>query len=157
MVVSIIATSFRRPGITRTSDSPYAAGRAADDGIVGTAAVIDRLVSEGWEHRHVGHDDLVAGAGGVFVLATKVVPGRAAIEDGALTARLLDDDETVVRYGGLRGRLLASALRLGRGVRAVVVVWGDFPRGVVEDHGIAYVHGDELAGWLHAHALRLAS
>jgi hypothetical protein len=157
MVVSIIATSFRRGGITRTRDSPYAVRRAADDRSMGTAAVIDALVSDGWEHRHVGHDDLVAGPGGVFVLATKVVPGRAAIENGALTARLLDDDETLVRYGGLRGRLLASALRLGRGVRAVVVVWGEFPRGVVEDDGVAYVHGDELAGWLRAHALRLAS
>jgi hypothetical protein len=124
---------------------------------VGTAGVIDLLIAEGWEHGHLGHDDLVAGPGGVFVLATKVVPGRASIEEGTLTARLLDDDETVVRYGGLRGRLLASAVRLGRGVRAVVVVWGDFPRGVVEDDGVAYVHGDELAGWLRSSALRLAS
>src|SRR5262245_54981287 len=121
MVVSIIATSFRRPGITRTSDSPYAGPRAADDETVGTAALIDLLGTEGWEHVHLGADDLIAGPGGVFVLATKIVPGRAAVEDGALTARLLDDDETVVRYGGLRGRLLATSLRLGRGVRPVVV------------------------------------
>jgi hypothetical protein len=95
----------------------------------------------------------------VFVLATKAVPGRAAVEDGVLTARLLDDDETVVRYGGLRGRLLAAALRLGRGVRPVVVVWGEFPRGVVDDDGVVYVHGDALVGWLHSHrgALPLAS
>ena len=126
---------------------------------MGTAALIDLLVVEGWEHRHLGADDLIAGPGGVFVLATKIVPGRAVVENGALSARLLDDDETVVRYGGLRGRLLAAALRLGRGVRPVVVVWGEFPRGVVEDDGVAYVHGDLLGDWLrsHQHALPLAS
>jgi hypothetical protein len=159
MVVSIIATSFRRGGITRTSDSPYARPPDADDPTVETAAVIDRLVSEGWEHRHLGADDLIAGGAGVFLLATKGVPGRVAIEDGALTARLDDDDETVIRYGGLRGRLLGAAGRLGRGVRAVVVIWGDFPGGVVEDDGVAYVHGDELTGWLGSQQreLRLAS
>jgi hypothetical protein len=126
---------------------------------VGTAALIDLLVAEGWEHRQLGADDLVAGPDGVFVLATKVVPGRAAVEGGALTARLDDDDETVVRYGGLRGRLLAVALRLGRGVRPVVVVWGEFPRRVVEDDGVAYVHGDALSGWLRSQRrpLQLAS
>ena len=110
----------------------------------------------------------LVGPDGVYLLATKVVPGRASVEGGALTGRLGDDDETVVRYGGLRGRLVAAAARLARAssghgeVRPVVVVWGDFPAGAVDDGGIAYVHGDELAAWLRsgraaAHELALAS
>ena len=84
----------------------------------------------------------------------EVEPGRIAVEGGALTGRLGDDDETVVRYAGLRGRLLAAAARLARKstvrpeIRPVVVIWGDFPPRAVDDGGVAYVHGDELDAWL---------
>jgi hypothetical protein len=251
MVVSIIATSFRRPGITRTSDSPYAWRRAADDvsvnaaggyaqqryqrglaswrrravrplvlacspvvvlaillaaatgsgplwfaaglalGGVGaivsvarhdppsdvanwglgaqgerrTGEVLRALETEGWQVQHDlelrrggNLDHLVVGPHGVFLLETKATRGRADVEDGTLTAYSSDDDETVWRHRGLRGRLLANAAALSREiagsanvrtwVQPVVVIWDEFPRRVVEDRGLAYVHGDDLLVWL---------
>jgi hypothetical protein len=119
---------------------------------VSTAAVIGTLAADGWQLRESAAGELLAGPGGAYLLATKVVAGRATIEGGALTVRVDDVDETVVRYGGLRGRLLAGAARLSRGtiVRPVVVIWGDFRQRVVEDGGVAYVHGDALAEWLRS-------
>jgi hypothetical protein len=119
---------------------------------VSTPAVIGTLAAEGWELRETAGGELLVGPGGAYLLATKVVAGRATIEAGALTVRVDDVDETVVRYGGLRGRLLAGAARLSRGtmVRPVVVIWGDFPQRAVDDDGVAYVHGEELAAWLRS-------
>ncbi len=132
-----------------------------------TGEVLAALVREGWNVRHDlelarggNLDHVVVGPGGVYLLETKALRGRAAVEEGALTAHSMDDDETVWRHRGLRGRLLANAAALGldiartAGVRPwvqpVVVVWGRFPQRVVEDAGVAYVHGDELEGWLRA-------
>jgi hypothetical protein len=122
---------------------------------VKTAAVIGALAAEGWQLRDSGAGDLLVGPGGAYLLETKVFPGQAAIESGALTVRLGDDDETIVRYAGLRGRLVAAAARLS--ARPVVVLWGDFPQRAVDDDGLAYVHGDALAAWLRSHELQLAS
>ena len=115
------------------------------------------LEALGWRVRRAGRDWLVVGSGRAFLLAWREVPGRATIEGGVLTARLRDDDETIVRYAGLRGRVLAAAWRVGQGIRPVVVVDGDFPGRVVEDEGLVYVRADELAAWLRPFALPLAS
>jgi hypothetical protein len=129
-----------------------------------TATVIGTLAAEGWQLRESAAGELLVGPGGAYLLATKVVAGRATIEAGALTVRVDDIDETVVRYGGLRGRLLAGAARLSRAtiVWPVVVIWGDFPQRTVDDDGVAYVHGEELAEWLRSrpaglHELELLS
>lgn len=109
-------------------------------------------------------DHIVEGPAGVFLLETKALSGRIAIEDSVLTTvQRLDPDE-VYRAAHLRGRVLARASdeaerrRDDRGrrpwVQAVVVVWGDFPQRAVEDDRLAYVHGDELAGWLRARPRR---
>jgi hypothetical protein len=58
-----------------------------------------------------------------------------------------------VRYQGLRGRVLAAGWRVGRAIRPLVVVDGDFPEGVVTDEGLPYVRADLLAGWLRQFAL----
>jgi hypothetical protein len=116
---------------------------------------IHTLETEGWRLRCSGGEDLLVGPGGAFLLATREVPGRASVEGGVLTARLGDDDETVVRYGGLRGRLVAAARRIGPDVRPMVVVHGDFPRRALDDDGVAYVHADELVACLRAHAYPL--
>lgn len=131
--------------------------RAAETNEGRTDAVLGALAADGFRLQAArDHDRVLVGASSVFLLATKVVPGRAAVEGGALTGRLGDDDETVVRYGGLRGRLLAATGRLARTssfhteIRPVVVIWGDFPPRILDDGGIAYVHGDELAAWLRS-------
>jgi hypothetical protein len=127
-----------------------------------TAEVLGALELEGWRVEHDlqrprggNVDHLVRGPHGAFLLDTKTVRGRASVEDGVLTVQSRDDDETVWRYRGLRGRLVASAAAVRRDlvhawVVPVVVVWGEFPSGVVEDRGIAYVHGEELVDWLRS-------
>lgn len=116
-------------------------------------AAIRELEADGWAMRHAGRDVLVAGSGRAFLLVFRWVPGRAEVEDGVLTARLYDDDETVVRYPGLRGRVLAAGWRVGRAVRPIVVVDGDFPEEVVTDEGLTYVRAELLAEWLRQFAL----
>jgi hypothetical protein len=121
-----------------------------------TGEVLKELESEGWQVRrddqqargNMGH--VVSGPAGVFLLETRSLPGRISVQDGVLTAHSRDDDETVWSYRGLRGRLLAAtkAMSTRAGVHAVVVLWGDVEQPVVEDRGLAYVHGHALVSWL---------
>jgi hypothetical protein len=111
------------------------------------------LEAQGWRVRRAGRDAIVVGSGRAFLIVWREVPGRAAIEDGVLTARLHDDDETIVRYPGLRGRVLAAGWRVGRAIKPIVVVDGDFPGGVETDEGLVYVRADLLAEWLQQFAL----
>lgn len=125
-----------------------------------TVEVLKELESEGWQVRrdeeqargNAGH--VVSGPAGVFLLETRSLPGRISVQEGVLTARARDDDETVWSFRGLRGRLLADAAALAARistrarVHAVVVLWGDVEQPVVEDRGLAYVHGDALVAWL---------
>jgi hypothetical protein len=53
--------------------------------------------------------------------------------------------------------VLAAGWRVGRAIRPVVVVDGDFPEGVVIDERLPYVRSDLLAGWLRQFSLPLAS
>ena len=42
-------------------------------------------------------------------------------------------------------------------VQAVVVIWGNFPAGLVDDDGIVYIRGDRLADWLESHPAKLSA
>jgi hypothetical protein len=144
-----------------------------------TGEALAALEAEGWQVEHDRElsrggnlDHLVVGPNGIFVVETKSIRGRAAIEDGMLAVHARDDDETVWRHRGLRGRLIAisatlaneisRSTRIRPWVHPVVVIWGEFPAGVVEDDGVAYVRGDELVAWLRSrppipHEFELAS
>jgi hypothetical protein len=134
-----------------------------------TGELLKELEVEGWQVRHDlekvhggNADHVLVGPRGIFLLETKNLSGRVAVENGVLTVRSLDDDETVSTWRGLRGRVLADAAALateiGRSARvrpwvhAVVVIWGRFPQQVVQEDRITYVHGDELADWLRSRA-----
>jgi len=43
---------------------------------------------------------------------------------------------------------------LGSGI---VVIWGEFPAGVVETEKVVYLHGDRLADWLHLQPAKLST
>ena len=112
------------------------------------------LEADGWRVRRAGRDLVVVGGSGrAFLLVRREAPGRLAVEDGVLTARLYDDDETIIRFPGLRGRVLAAGWRVGRAIKPIVVVDGDLRDGVVTDEGLVYVRADELAAWLRQFAL----
>jgi hypothetical protein len=103
-------------------------------------------------------DHVVTGPPGVFVLETKNLEGTITIEDSVLTARQLDDPDQVYQYRGLAPRLRGQAKELsaqrrtetGRGpwVNAVVVIWGQFPDGRVENENVTYIDGEHLVSWL---------
>jgi hypothetical protein len=37
-------------------------------------------------------------------------------------------------------------------VAPVIVLWADFPEGVIEHRGVTYVAGEELVAWLESRA-----
>jgi hypothetical protein len=129
-----------------------------------TAEVLRLFERGGWRVFHDvprergSIDLLLVGPAGVFVLETKALRGSSTVENGVLTSRSLDDPEDVYASDRPRPGLLTAAAevaeRLGTRldttirVHAVVVIWGTFDQGVVEEDRIAYVHGDRLADWL---------
>ena len=140
--------------------------RRRQRGIAGerrTRKALRKLESSGWRVRHgidVGKGDidhLLTGPNGDYILETKALLGAIAVEKGVLVTRQTDDPEEVWRWHGLSRRLnelgaeVSSWIRRDTGVRRwvqpVVVIWGDFPQGLVE-HRVVYVAGDRLVDWL---------
>jgi hypothetical protein len=138
--------------------------REGSAGEARTGVELAKLESGGWHAVHdlpdtYGDIDHVAiGPGGVFLLNTKVRRGRLAFEDGALVQRRPISPRSVFRHRGLprsmRGsaaslrRRLSASTGLDQRIHAVVVIWGDFSQGVVDDDQVFYVHGERLAEWL---------
>lgn len=135
-----------------------------------TAAELAVLEAAGWRVVHdvaarYGNDDHVAvGPNGVFLVETKNPrAGTAEIRDGAAWLRHRHLPEMPKRIV-VRGRVLAAAAQLKDDlqertgcrtwVQAVVVLWCDFPAGVVHDGRCVYVHGSRLRDWLEGQPLR---
>lgn len=138
--------------------------REGAEGEERTGKELARLEPLGWHVRHdltdaYGNIDHVAvGPGGVFLLDTKSRSGEISIENGVVVQRRplspRNDSRDFRLPGrmrgaavGLRGRLRA-ATGLDERVTAVVVIWGAFPQGVVEDDQVVYMAGEQLAVWL---------
>jgi hypothetical protein len=93
-------------------------------------------------------DHVLVGPAGVFLLDSKRFSG---------TSVAADDQLHVGRYtyggSGFRGDAASLHETLEKRVRtpwvkAVVVIWGDFPQKRYEENRVSYVRGDELIGWL---------
>lgn len=129
-----------------------------------TAKVLAPLRRNGWVLIHDvpavrgNRDHVVFGPGGAFLLDTKRLMGSVSVEgDIVRVERTHDPDEhcewpriaAQVRglAVGMKRELDAGGVHVGW-VRAVVVLWGEFPQRVVEGDRVTFVHGDELAGWL---------
>ena len=129
-----------------------------------TRRVLAKLERDGWRVRNnvdVGRGDidhLLIGGGRVYILETKSLLGTVAVERGLLVNRQSDDPDEIWRWHGLAprlnelGREMSGWIRSDAGVRSwvqpVVVIWGDFPQGLVDRNGIVYVAGSRLAEWL---------
>ena len=123
-----------------------------------TLRVVDRLLAEGWS---ASADEGLAlvGPGGVYVVESVSWSGRVEVVGGVPVRTFADDPDGAVAMTGLpdRVRRLAGerAELLGSSgihvtVTPVVVIWGEFAAGACVDTGVAYLRGDELAGWLSA-------
>jgi hypothetical protein len=153
------------------SPPPYVEDRRLGaEGERRTAAELAALEAAGWRIVHdvagrFGNLDHVAvGPTGLFLLETKNPrAGTAEIRDGAAWLRHRHLPEMPKRIVA-RARVLAAAARLNADlqqrtgcrtwVQAVVVLWCDFPAGVVHDGRCVYVHGTRLRGWLEGRPLR---
>jgi hypothetical protein len=107
---------------------------------------------------HGNYDHIAVGAAGVYLLESKNLDGIVEIREGVpyLTRRHDPEDERA--WGSIPQRARRDAARL-RGeiqartghrtwVQAVVVLWSEFPAGVVEEDRCVFVHGSWLREWL---------
>jgi hypothetical protein len=131
-----------------------------------------RALGAGW---HVHHDiqgrfgnldHIVVGPGGVFLLETKNLSGRAEVEGGVLHVRFPEspiDDYSCPQLAraifgaaaGLRERLKGE-LGWIVDVYPIVVLVGPYPQRCTELGRLAYVGARELAGWLGEQPRRVA-
>lgn len=145
--------------------------RRGRDGERRTEQRLKPLERSGWRVAHDivrgrgNVDHIAVGPPGVYLLETKQLDGEASIVDGMLTIMRGNDDRDAwtprpaigdsVRGAAVRLRndlLQATGIRF---VQGVVVLWCDFPAGVVESERVVYVHGDQLHGWLGSRPPRL--
>jgi len=136
-----------------------------------TGRVLRELEQDGWTVLHdlpAGRgnvDHIVVGPAGVFMLDSKRLGGSVSVDEGGVVVvRRLDDPDLSYQHPGAghlfslarqtHDRILKSS-RINTWVTPVMVVWSDFPQRLVEDR-CAYVHGDELVGWLRARPQTIA-
>jgi hypothetical protein len=129
------------------------------------------LLSLGWhlvediDHGRGNYDHLIVGPPGVFMFETKNPTGTVEVHDGEpwLVRKHDPEGRRALRDLARKARRDSAAVNaeierrseLSTWVSAVVVLWSDFPQGVVEADRVAYVHGSQLRDWLLARPHRL--
>ena len=115
--------------------------------------------------RYGNYDHIAVGAKGLFLLETKNLNGTVEIQDGVPRLRRRLDPDASTRLREIRPRALSAAATLKEdlerrtghrtSVQAVVVLWSDFPQGLVDDGRCVFVHGSRLRAWIDEHPERL--
>jgi hypothetical protein len=113
------------------------------------------------------YDHIAVGRSGVFLLETKNLQGIVEIRRGVPHLRRRLDPDAVSRCDKVRPRALSAAASLKKEierrtghrpwVQAVVVLWSDFPEGLVDDGRCVFVHGPLLHDWMKGRPSRLDS
>jgi hypothetical protein len=103
-------------------------------------------------------DHIAVGRAGVFLIDSKWLVGRAEVMGDEVRLRRYEDPDLTYLAEGIGPRMRRMARATHDRVRAtthasawvqpLVVFWGEFEAGVVESHGVVYVHGDRLREWL---------
>jgi Nuclease-related domain len=146
--------------------------RMGAEGERATEKAIRRLERVGWrayhdvQRRYGNYDHIAVGRAGVFLLETKKLSGSVELRDGVLHQTHQLDPDYEGRWEKILPRARANAAQLkeeiegqsGRRiwVQVVVVLWSDFPAGIVEEGRCVFVHGSELAEWLQGRPPRLS-
>jgi hypothetical protein len=137
--------------------------RTGAEGEVQTAKELDRLTKSGWRPIHdraldrCNVDHIEIGPGGVYVIDTKNWNGEIKVNERGVTQ---DGKLRRVAPGAvsaalqIRQRIVANGPKPGW-VNAVVVFWGDFPQGMVEQGNVTYLAGDQLVEWLRSRPAKL--
>ncbi len=111
------------------------------------------------------YDHIAIGTQGAFVLESKYPRGIVELREGVPHLRRELDPDADTSLARVRPRALSAAARLKRdlelqtGVRtwvqAIVVLWADFPEGLVDDGRCVFLHGSRLAEWIGERPSRL--
>jgi hypothetical protein len=136
-----------------------------------TEKALAPLARSGWsivhdiQARYSNYDHIAVGPAGVFLLETKNPSGIVELQDGIPHLRRRLDPEADTRLDRIRPRALAAAANLKEDiqrrtgqrtwVQAIVVLWSDFPEGLVDDGRCIFVHGPRLHALLHGRPNRL--
>jgi hypothetical protein len=133
-----------------------------------TAKVLRKLRRKGWKAVHdladgKGNlDHVVVGPGGLFLLDTKAYGGRVTVDgNDVVHVQRVDNPDNGYPQPKTAEKARKAAIRLkneierstgqrGLWVNAVIVVWSPFEQRIVDGDRIAFVHGEELAGWLES-------
>ena len=142
-----------RPGVHRRP-APPPAGPATGEAISGFAGTTVETIDAGRGR----YDHVIVGPRGVFLLDRRSPGGRIEIRDGipwleGTPAGAPDRPVDLFRRQALADAAAVSAelrRRTGRPilVTPVVVLWSDFPAGLVETDRVVYVHGARFGSWL---------
>jgi hypothetical protein len=108
--------------------------------------------------RYGNYDHIAVGRSGVFLLETKNLRGIVDLRGGVLHLRRRLDPDADTRLDRIRPRALAAAAALKEDierrtghrtwVQAVVVLWSEFPAGLVDDGRCIFIHGPRLRAWM---------
>jgi hypothetical protein len=107
-------------------------------------------------HERGNWDHVAIGRAGVFLIDTKRVTRPAVVADDTLLSGRIRSNGASFR-GAAAGLSAELERRCGTKpwVRAVVVIWGDFPQRCREENRVTYLGADELLGWLRGQPSRL--
>lgn len=136
-----------------------------------TEKALAPLIRSGWsivhdvQARYGNYDHIAVGPAGIFLLETKNLGGIVELRDGVPHLRRRLDPDADMRLDRIRPRALAAAANLKEDiqrrtgqrtwVQAVVVLWSDFPEGLVDDGRCIFVHGPRLHALIHGRPNRL--
>ena len=127
----------------------------------------------GWTIRHdlqarFGNiDHLVSSPAGVFIIDSKnwagttTITPRGVLRESKHNAwRRSESDRLVRSIKGCSAGTSESLARLAGlkpkpWVTPVIAIWGEFPQGMVQHHGVWFVAGERLAEWLRAQPPKL--
>ena len=151
------APMLRRRVAQGAEPLPTPSTRAAQrtDAVLASLSLADWSVSRWLHPRDSGVDHLVIGPAGTVALISRSSQGAVRISgDHVLVdGQRLPCDEwahAARTAAAEANKQLTAELGLRVLVRAVVVVWGEFPQTLVDGHHVTFVHGDDLISWLQA-------
>lgn len=138
-----------------------------------TGKVLRTLERQGWLVLHdlpegTGNiDHIVIGPPGVFLLDSKRLGGVVSIDErGRVDVRRIDDPDLGYHFTGT-DHVVALAARTHDRIRVsrrmniwvtpVVVLWAEFPQGVVQGRRCSYVGGEALVDWLRSQPEQIAA
>lgn len=133
---------------------------------------LESLVRDGWFVAHsvrlsgqLRIDHVVAGPGGVYLLASRAWDGVVTVDHKGATITPARKPDSAWTARGPHRSLLPTASEAARALtalagtpipapRPVVVVWAPFPDRVSVCGGVTYLAGEDLADWLRAQPSR---